>query len=99
DQRVDALARDRAELILNNAANDPRNAAAHHALGQVFLARKDFDRAIHEFELARASGSSNAKLYSDLGAAWLEKGKIDREGKEPNKGLQELGRSLEYLNQ
>jgi CHAT domain-containing protein len=97
DQRVDALARDRAELILNTAAGDPRNSAAHHALGQVYLAEKRFDDAIAQFEVAVKSDSKNAQLYSDLGAAWLEKGKIDRGGKDAGKGIEEFARSLENL--
>lgn len=97
-QRVDRRARDRAELILNTAASDPRNAAAHHALGEVYLAARRFDEAITEFDLALKNDPKNAKLYSDLGAAWLEKGKIDRDAKEPGKGLVGLGRSLENLN-
>jgi len=69
-----------------------------HALGKVYLARKEFDKAIERFNEALKADPKNAQLYSDLGAAWLEKGRIDRDGKEPGKGMEELGRSLENLN-
>jgi CHAT domain-containing protein/Tfp pilus assembly protein PilF len=97
NQHIDALARDRAELILNTAASDPLNAAAHHALGQVYLAKKDFERAIHEFEIALSRDSKNAKLFSDLGAAWLEKARLDSERKGPGQGAEALNRSFENL--
>jgi CHAT domain-containing protein len=97
-ERIDSLARDRAELTLNYEVNNRGGAAAHHALGEVFLAGKRFDEAIAQFEIAFKSDPKNPKLLSDLGAAWLEKGKIDLEGKDPGNGMQELGRSLEHFN-
>ena len=104
-ERVDALARNRAEAILSGAANDRANAAAHHGLGEVYLAKKQFDDAIKEFEEALKGDARNAQIYSDLGAAWFEKGKIDSEnGKaDPSSSLKskeadDLGRSLENLN-
>src|SRR5437879_1908039 len=49
-ERLDALARNRAEAILSNAVIEkPMNAGAHHALGKVYLAKKQFDDAIKEF--------------------------------------------------
>ena len=76
-ERVDALARDRAELTLLDALNKNPTPAVHHALGKVYLAKKDFDKAIEQFDAALKADPKNAQLYSDLGAAWLEKGKID----------------------
>lgn len=104
--RFDPLARNRAESILSGAVTeDPTAAAAHHAIGKVYLAKKQFDDAIKEFDAALKNDSKNAQLYSDLGAAWLEKGKIDLDkGKaDPasslaGKGMEELGRSLENIN-
>ncbi len=103
-ESVDALARDRAELTLNNAVNERRDAAAHHALGKVYLAKKDFDRAIEQFDEALKSDQKNAQLYSDLGAAWLEKGKIDIDRARPDsrdqsggQGFEELARGLENI--
>jgi CHAT domain-containing protein len=104
-ERVDSLARTRAEAILSNAVNERPNATSLHALGRVYLAKKQFDDAIKEFEEAIKSDPKNARLHSDLGAAWLEKGKLDldkarADSKNPSdgKGLEEFGRSLENLN-
>jgi CHAT domain-containing protein/tetratricopeptide (TPR) repeat protein len=104
-ERVDALARDRAELTLNNAVNERRDAAAHHALGKVYLAKKQFDDAIRQFEEALKGDPKNPQLYSDLGAASLEIGKIDLDkgkadpaSQAAGNGMEELARSLETLN-
>ena len=87
-----------AELTLRLELKRNETPAAHHAFGKVFLAKKDFDGAIKEFDKALQGDPNNAQLYGDLGAAWLEKGKFDLGGKEPGKGTEELGRSLENLN-
>jgi CHAT domain-containing protein len=98
DERVDQDELRRAELTLLDELNANATPAVHHALGKVYLAKKDFDKAIDAFNEALKDDPNNAQIYSDLGAAWLEKGKIDREGNEPGKGMEELGRSLENLN-
>lgn len=96
--KVDQNELRRAELILLDAAKKNPTPAAHHALGKVYLAKREFDKAIKEFEEALKGDSKNAQYYSDLGAAWLEKARIDRSGPEPGKGTAELGRSLEDLS-
>lgn len=95
----------RAELTLLDALNKKPTPAAHHALGKVYLAKKDFDRAIAQFEEALKADPNNAQIYADLGAAWLEKGKSSLDkgranptSSESGKGMEELGRSLENLN-
>jgi CHAT domain-containing protein len=96
-ERVDQKELRRAELILDSARDRNSTPAVYHALGKVYLARKQFDDAIKEFEEALKGDPNNPQLYSDLGAAWLEKGAVDRE-KEPGKGMEELGRSQDKLS-
>lgn len=105
EARVDSLARDRAELTLNNAVNERGGAAAHHALGDVYLAKKRFDDAIAQFEIALKSDPKNPRLLSDLAAAWLEKGKLDLDKARTNgdsasegNAVIELGKSLDNIN-
>lgn len=93
-----------AELILLTLKKNP-TPAVHYGLGKVHLAKKEFDQAIQEFDEALKGDPKNAQLYSDMGAAWLEKGKIDTEkaksdaaGMTAGKGMEELARSLENLN-
>jgi CHAT domain-containing protein/Tfp pilus assembly protein PilF len=94
-----------AELTLLDVLEKKPTPSAHHALGKVYLAKKDFDRAIGQFEEALSGDQNNARLYADLGAAWLEKGKdsLDKgranpRSAESGKGMEELGRSLENVH-
>ena len=88
----------RAELTLLDALARNPTPTAYHALGKVYLAKKDFDKAIENFDKALQSDPKNAKLYSDLGAAWLEKGKFERNGPKPGQNLEDYARSLEYIS-
>jgi CHAT domain-containing protein len=94
DERIDRNELRRAELTLLNELNKNQNPAVYHALGKVYLAQKDFDKAIEHFNEAIKAAPRNAEIFSDLGAAWLEKGKADAEGSR----VQDFARSLGYLN-
>ncbi|HEX7330194.1 MAG TPA: hypothetical protein VF290_01765, partial [Pyrinomonadaceae bacterium] len=94
----------RAELILLEARVKQPSPEVFHALGQFYITRGDFDNAIRELEEAVKTASTNAQYLSDLGAAWLEKGKRDLHEDstgDPNAGnsLEALSKSLTYLNQ
>jgi tetratricopeptide (TPR) repeat protein len=90
---VDYVQRDRARELLQKEATEKPGAAAHRALGQFYLAQKQFDDAINEFNAALAVDPNDAKSHIDLGAALLEKGKSD-----PAKASEHFSRSLEHLN-
>lgn len=100
--KVDETGLRRAELSLLDALNNRPTPAAHHALGKLYLARKQFDLALENLELARKDDPNNALIYADLGAALLEKGKSEiaapSESTQAGQGLLDLARSLEYLN-
>jgi CHAT domain-containing protein/Tfp pilus assembly protein PilF len=72
-------------------------AAAHHAMGRFHLARKNFDDAIAEFEAALKTAPNDARLHSDLGAAFMEKSDLEASGKS-GRDPRTLDRSLEHLN-
>ena len=102
---INELELSRAELTLLAAIHNKPTPAVHHALGKVYLAKKDFDRAIEHFQEALKDDPNNAQIYADVGAAYLEKGKLeiekgqsDKAGSDAGKGLEDLGRSLENLN-
>jgi CHAT domain-containing protein len=97
DERVDQNELRLAELTLLEASTKNPTPAIHHALGKVYLAKKEFDKAIEQFNEALRADTKNAQLYSDLGAAWLEKGKYDTDRNEQGKSIEEFGRSLENL--
>jgi CHAT domain-containing protein len=95
----------RAELTLLEALDKNPTSAVHYGLGKVYLAKHEWDRSIQEFNEALRGDPKNPLLYSDLGAAYLEKAKIDLgraranpSTPESGKGMENIIRSLESLN-
>lgn len=102
---VNTLDRQRAERFLLDAVKERPDSASYHGLGKFYLLQRDIDKAIEYLEQARKGDPNNAQIYADLGAAYLEKGKQALDigqsadpGPGAGKGLEDLGRSLEYLN-
>lgn len=103
-ERVNDVERKRAEYLMLEAFNKRQDAASYHALGRLFLLQKDVDKAIDYLEQARKADNNNPQIYADLGAAYLEKGKVELEhvgsetlGPSSGKSVETFGRSLEYL--
>jgi CHAT domain-containing protein/Tfp pilus assembly protein PilF len=96
--KFDSVARDRAEKILGDAAHAQKSAAAQHALGQLYLAERQYDKAIKQLETALASKPDDARLHSDLGAALMERGNNRPAGESDGEKLLDLARALEHLN-
>lgn len=96
--RVNSRERDFAERYLLDAVRDHPGGASYHALGKFYLAERNFDKAIAQFEEALKAEPNNALVYADLGAALLEKGKRDQAGSNSAQGQIELGRSHENLS-
>ncbi|HKP80763.1 MAG TPA: CHAT domain-containing protein [Pyrinomonadaceae bacterium] len=99
-QQVNDLELRRARGLLFDAEKEQADADSAHALGKLHLLQKEHDKAIEYLEKAAKADTKNAQIYADLGAAYLEKGRLELDaGAEPGKGLVDLGRSLEYLKQ
>ena len=101
-QQVNTLELRRANVFLLQAEEDQRDAAAYHAVGKLYLLQGEHDKAIQYLERAANLDTKNAQIYADLGAAFLEKGRMelnqrDPAGAEDGKSLEYWGRSLEYL--
>jgi CHAT domain-containing protein len=97
-EKIDNPFRKRAERYLSAAADDNPGAVSEHALGLFYLTELKFDEAISHLQKALKANENDAQLQSDLGAALLEKGKLDRLNREDGKSLEELAESLEHLN-
>jgi CHAT domain-containing protein/Tfp pilus assembly protein PilF len=97
-EKVDSRARDRAERLLLDAVDEKATPESLHALGKSYLARKKFDQAIEHFEAALKSDPNNARLYSDLGAALFERGKLERRDNQSGKSEVTIALGLESLN-
>ena len=74
--KVNALERSRAESLLSEAFSENPTAETHHALGQMYLLQRQPDKAIQHLEQAKKADPDNPSIYADLGAAYLEKGKL-----------------------
>lgn len=98
-EKVDRVARHRAERILLDEVFEHPSPAAHHALGQLYLAEQKFDDAIAQFEEALKAEPNNAQPHNDLGAALMEKGRVDRFGDESGTSLKELAAALEHFSE
>jgi tetratricopeptide (TPR) repeat protein len=91
------------ELHLTEAVKE-NPAAAHHALGQLYLAQQRFDLALKEFEASLRENPNNPRLYNDIGVTWLEKASLLLNSNEtansppPQQAQEELNRSLDNLN-
>ena len=86
---------------------DAKGPDSAYALGQFYLAKGDLDNAIKQFTLALEGMPKNARLHSDLGAAWLEKARVEKDKVEKDKNDQSkdsdnttyyLSQSCEHLN-
>jgi|ERR1051326_5044784 tetratricopeptide (TPR) repeat protein len=93
--KVDPLEQSRAERLLSKAFSEKPDADAHHALGQMYLLQRQFDNAIEHLEQAKRADANNASIYADLGAAYLEKGKLDTNQHVFRLSLENFNRALE----
>jgi CHAT domain-containing protein len=93
-----SLAGERAERILLDAVSERPGPGARHALGRLYLMKKEFDKAIDQFEEALKSDPNNTRLHSDFGAALLDKAAFERPNSLPGSRETLLAKSLNYLN-
>lgn len=97
-QAIDDIARRRAEVLLLNLVSNKPTSEAEHALGRFYLAGKDFDQAISQFQLALKDAPTNPQLYNDLGVALLEKAKTITPGTTDGEKFAVNNQSLENFN-
>ena len=84
---VSAKARAAEAVLKNETAETLRD------LGLVFLAENNYDEAIRQFERALKKKPNSAEIHNDLGAALMEKAKLQNEGK-----FELLGRANEAFS-
>jgi CHAT domain-containing protein len=103
---VNELERHRADVLLTEAVKQNPGPRTYHAAGKLYLLARDLPAAINYLEQAKQADPGNPQIYADLGAAYLEKGKLELETARANendvnagKGSEDLARSLEYLKQ
>jgi CHAT domain-containing protein/tetratricopeptide (TPR) repeat protein len=94
---VDKSKHDRAQRILLDAFDEHPGSASEHALGEFYLADRQFDAAIDHLKRAAESDQASALYHSDLGAALLEKARFDKQRAESDGNEEALGKSFEEL--
>jgi CHAT domain-containing protein len=97
---TDSLQLDEADVVLRKAAREKEGAETLHALGKLYLAKRELDKAIELFEKALTYNPNDARTHSDLGAALVEKlknsGNQNREEPEVvDKAFSHINRALE----
>ena len=93
------ILRERAERIVLDAYVEHPTASNRHALGKYYLADKQFDKAIEQFKAALKETPTVAELHNDLGAALLEKSKLEKRNSQPGYSLEHMAASLESIEQ
>ena len=96
-ESVDQVSIDRAEAILLDAVFEDPNEASHHAVGRLYLARRQFDVAISQFDAALKADPNCAELHSDYGAALIERGRLYRDENAAER-LEDYANGLEHLS-
>jgi CHAT domain-containing protein/Flp pilus assembly protein TadD len=91
---------DDADSLLRAAARDNENGETLHALGNLYLAKRDFDKSIEQLEKALTYNPIDSRIHSDLGAALLEKLKnsVDQNKGDPkivDKAFSHIKKALE----
>ena len=85
--------------LLAQAVAQKPSTASHNAFGQYYLAERQFDKALDQFNAALALDPNDANSHLNIGAALLEKGKFDSSKTDGGgKAIEELSRSIEHLN-
>ncbi len=88
---------DRSAALLQNAVAEDASPEALHALGRLYLLQKNFDKAIVQLQEALKKAPDDSRIHSDLGAALLEKGKLERLNDQSGHSETTLAQSLEHL--
>jgi cytochrome c-type biogenesis protein CcmH/NrfG len=76
EAEVNSVEQNRAERIsLDEVAENP-TAKNQHLLARVYLAKKDFDKALQQLAEAQKKSPQDAEILNDIGAAYLEKSRL-----------------------
>jgi CHAT domain-containing protein len=87
---------DEAGSLLLKAAREKEDAETLHALGKLYLAKREFDKAIDQFEKALTYSPNDPQTHSDLGAALVEQ--IKNSGDKMRDGPEAVDKAFSHIN-
>jgi CHAT domain-containing protein len=90
-----ALARAGKFLVIST--ENSTDAKAHQAMGNLYLAEKNFKAALIEFNSAHELEPKDATIYNDLGALFLEKANQDEKEGKKGERLKDHAASLQNI--
>jgi CHAT domain-containing protein/Flp pilus assembly protein TadD len=93
---ADYLQLEEAEVLLRKAAREKEGAETLHALGKFYLAKREFDKAIEQFEKALTYNQDDTQTHSDLGAALVEK--LKNSGDRMKEGPEVVDKAFSHIN-
>lgn len=96
-EKIDPTALQRAKYLLFDKEPDQSDPKYRQAIGQYYLAQKQFDVAIKELREGIKLAPQEARIYADLGAALLGKIELDRQSESRVK-KQDVDECLSSLN-
>ena len=96
--KFDSTQRDLATTIILGKDSADNDADVQHAVGQYYLAQRQFDQAIDHLERSLTADSENSQTHTDLGAALMERGKFRRQETETGEENVDFAQSLMHLN-
>lgn len=80
--KVSIVDENRAERISLDEVSENPTAENQHLLGRVYLAKREFEKALQLLEEAQKKAPQDPEILSDIGAVYLEKSKIAPKGDE-----------------
>jgi len=98
DNVADKISLANAEIYLLNAVNAKPGPDSYYALGQLYMAKREFDNAIELFNRALEGDPKNAKLHNDLGAALMQRAEASQQ-QSADSSQPDFDESLKHLNQ
>lgn len=96
--KFDSTQKELATTIILSKDSTDAGAEVHHAIGQYFLSGRRFDEAIERFQKSVALDPNNAGAQTDLGTAFLERGRLRFEQTNTGEENVDFAQSLVHLN-
>jgi tetratricopeptide (TPR) repeat protein len=97
DEKTDSLQRDRADILSRTSVSENPTAKAYQMRARFYLAGREYDKAIEQFEVAVTLAPNDAQIHSDYGAVYSERLSEYSDGQQAER-KEAIDRALYYLD-